>query len=170
VELVSNVSVALNAYFLDKGRWPSALSTPAAGGNGLLDKKAAVPLAANRLLSLSYNEDTRTLTGFDRFGVVTPWAMRVIKRLNKSNDSTATKIPPSDRELSKHILHYALDLDGDGITEANVGGETVKIRGNAAVWCIGAEGGDKNGDPWPYKEGKRKLTDVYSWTDKQVVQ
>ena len=173
VELVSNVATALNALFQEKNRWPTALANGAQGGDGRLDKNAAVPLA--KYMSLTTREtkvDGKTvkeLIGLDRCGIVTPWALKVIKRLGPTADATGVKVPPSGRRVEKHILHYALDLDGDGITEANVGGETKRIRANAVVWSIGPKGGDpeKDGDPWAYSQGKRR-DDIYSWSDKQV--
>ena len=172
-ELVSNVSTALNALFQQKNRWPQALVSNAGGGNGQLDDHAAAPLAVNKLLSLTYTEreedgrNIRVLSGLDRCGIITPWAAKVVKRASQGSNPLGAKVPPSGRTVRQHILHYALDLDGDGITEANVGGETIRIRTNAAVWCIGAEGGNE-GEPWPYSVGKRKGSDIYSWTDRQV--
>ena len=165
VELVSNVAVALNAMFQEKGRWPAALANKAQGGDGQLDKDAAVPLAKYMSLTTSGGK----LAGLDRFGIVTPWALKRIKRMGASENNSSVRVPPSNRTIEKHILHFALDLDGDGITEANVGGEMKRIRTNAAVWSIGAEGGDpsSDGNPWAYSKGKRR-GDIYSWSDKQV--
>ena len=173
VELVSNVSTALNVLFQQKNRWPQSLADNASGGNGQLNARAAASLAVNRLMALTYTEreedgqTVRVLSGLDRCGIVTPWAAKVIKRLGQGADPLSAKVPPSDRTVRQHILHYALDLDGDGITEANVGGETIRIRTNAAVWCIDASGGNE-GEPWPYSVGKSKGTDIYSWTERQV--
>ena len=64
--------------------------------------------------------------------------------------------------MRDHRLHYALDADGDGITEAVVGGESLRVRANVAVWCCGADGRIE-----PYTDGL-KSDDVYSWTRDQV--
>ena len=176
VELVSNTAVALNVLFQEKGRWPAVMATEASGGDGRLTARAAVPLAENNLMSLTakaHDENGRqvkTLTGLDRCGIVTPWAARVIKRLSSSAGALSAKVPPANRTVEKHILHFALDLDGDGITEAKVGGETIRVRANAVVWCIGIEGGDPSteGDPWPYSKGLRRGEDIYSWNAMQV--
>ena len=104
------------------------------------------------------------LAGHDRFGILTPQAQQAMKRLGK--DATlGTKIGKAT--IDDHILHYALDLDGDGkIIGANVGGESVNVRATAIVWCIGKSGGT-DGKPWPYTEGLRR-DDVYSWTPGQT--
>lgn len=158
-ELVSNVAVALTELFQQNGVWPRALASQG-GSDGQLDEKAARPLV--KYLSLTLKDDK--LAGNDRFGVVTPWATAVIK-------SKGTSAKLSDKigtaTIGDHRLHYALDLDGDGAIAANVGGETVKIRATAAVWCIGKDGGN-GGMPWPYKTGLRK-GDIYSWTPGQTV-
>ena len=167
-ERVYNALVALNALYLETGsHWPRVLLQH---NNGQLDERTAIPLAAK--LGLKCHKDKETgevdrLSGVDRCGVVTPWASRLIKRLDPARDPKSVPVPPAGRPVSKHVLYYAIDTDGDGITEASVGGEQVRVRASAAVWCIGPDGGDGNGDPWPYSVGVRK-GDLYSWTPKQT--
>ena len=159
-ELVSNVATALTALFQQEGAWPRRLARKAASGDGELDAETAYTLVAGTTKYLSLTTQGSRLAGLDRFGVVTPWATSVIKR--KGLSAALTDKVTGSTAVKDHVLHYALDLDGDGIIEANVGGESVKIRATAAVWCIGKDGGDK-GKPWPYAQG-RKAGDIYSWT------
>lgn len=164
-ELVRDTATALTALFQTEGNWPKRLATAASGGDGLLDENAALPLARGKYLSLSTDKpdspkNATKLVGADRFGVVTPWAAAVIKR--KGSSASASDSVSGAVTVRNHTLHYALDLTGQGVIEAKVGGETVKIRATAAVWSIGKSGGD-NGQPWPYSTGRRK-DDVYSWS------
>lgn len=166
-ELVSNVATALTALYQQEGNWPKRLARNGAT-DGRLDKDAALAFVSggsSKYLSLSVNEDRTKLVGHDRFGVLTPWGAAVVKALG---DKATTGSSVSDTStVDDHILHYALDLDGDGmILGADVGGEPVDVRATAIVWCIGKKGGDK-GKPWPYKKGL-KNGDVYSWTPGQT--
>ena len=160
-ELVSNAATALTALFQKEGAWPRRLASNGAT-DGLLDENNAVPLAKGGYFSLTTtgSGSNMKLAGNDRFGIVTPWAETVIKRRGTSaalGDAVGTAT------VKDHILHYALDLDGDGVIKgASVGGESVDIRATAAVWCVGKSGGD-GGRPWPYSVGRRK-DDVYSWS------
>lgn len=181
VELVSNVATALNAMFQEKGRWPAALLNGAHGNDGQLDRNAAVPLA--KYMSLTTREtkvDGKTvkeLIGLDRCGIVTPWALKVIKRAGADGDATGKRVP-SGGTVQDHILHYALDLDGDGITEASVGGVPVRVRANAIVWCCGVDGviapypygSGGGGDPTRNNGGSSggRGDDIYSWTPGQL--
>ena len=166
--VVSDAATALASIISDKGVWPERLEQEAKGGDGRLNEQVATVLIGKLALShqtqkSSAGTEKKVLTGADRFGVVTSWAAKVLKNPIASLKSP---VPPASRPVKDHVLHYALDLDGDGLTLANVGGERLEIRASAAVWCIGA-GGGKNGAIWPYSEGVRH-GDIYSWTPKQV--
>ena len=157
-ELVSNTATALTALFQDKGVWPRAMREKGAVG-GLLDADAAYPL--RNYMSLTVNEGR--LAGLDRFGIVTPAATKRIKAKG-SSASLSDKI--GNATIEQHILHFALDLDGDGIIEnVSVGGETLrKVRATAMVWFSPL---DTNGNEMPYSRGLRK-NGVYSWTQGQI--
>ena len=175
-ELVSNVATALTALFQAEGNWPKRL---AANGqvDGELDENAALPLAKKNFLSLTTvgSGDNLRLAGQDRFGIITPWAQAVVKR--KGTTASASDIVSGKSTIRDHTLHYALDLDGDGIIKgAMVGGKSVDIRATAAVWCGGKDGVIQ---PYPYAGGgslKKGETasggkfsdDVYSWTPGQT--
>ena len=163
-ELVSNTATALTALFQEEGVWPKKLASDGKS-DGRLNDRVCVALAKGRYFSLSYDANAEKLTGHDRFGIITPWGMNVVKRLGTKAEQSSKVTPNSTVE--DHVLYYALDLDGDGVIKgANVGGESVDVRATAIVWSIGKSGGN-NGKPWPYKQGRRK-DDIYSWTPAQT--
>jgi prepilin-type N-terminal cleavage/methylation domain-containing protein len=152
-ELVADTATALTALYQKNGAWPKALRK----GNAVdveLDADAALPLAKAGYMSLSMNNGK--LSGYDRFGVVSPWGAAHIKKRGVEA-SLSDKVGIGS--LQDHILHCALDLDGDGIIEgALVGGESVDIRATAAVWCCGKDGVIER-----YTAGLKK-DDAYSWS------
>lgn len=164
-ELVTNVATALTALFQKEGCWPPRLLADGKT-DGELDEKTALALAKGGYISMSTDNPgspryATKLTGHDRFGILTPWATALVKR--KGDRASESDKVEGKATIREHRLHYALDLDGDGIIEnASVGGEPVSVRATAIVWCIGKSGG-KSGKPWPYKEGLRR-DDVYSWS------
>ena len=156
-ELVADTATALTALYQKNGAWPKALRR----GNATdieLDQDAALPLAKAGYMSLSMNDGK--LSGYDRFGIVSPWATAHIKKRGVAA-SLSDKV--GGGSLQDHILHCALDLDGDGIIEgAMVGGEAVNIRATAAVWCCGKDGVIER-----YSAGLKK-DDAYSWSQGQT--
>ena len=160
-ELVAQVATALATLYQREGGWPKALAMQGKT-DGKLDEKAA--RALKEYYSLNF-DDNGNLMGYDRFGIVTPWAQDIIKRGGKGV-SLSTQVSTSKhgpQYIDDHILHYALDLDGDGIIEGvSVGGEAVDIRATAAVWCAG-----KDGYMEKYSKGL-KGDDVYSWAPGQT--
>lgn len=181
-ELVSNTATALNLLFQKDGRWPSALLNEAGSGAGRLTARAAACLAVKKYMSLTYDrvdkdgESYYTLSGLDRYGIVTPWATAALKQAGNGG-SESTKVP-SGGNVKDHQLYYALDKTGEGIVEANVGGVTVKVRANAIVWCAGLDGVLA---PYPYASGGsggagenrggaagKRSDDIYSWAPSQV--
>ena len=160
-ELVSNTATALTAIFQEQGVWPRALRVKGAAG-GQLDETAALPLASYMSLTTTGGDEGTRLAGLDRFGILTPEGTKHVKRRG-SSASTSDKV--AGGTLDKQILHFALDLDGDGIIEGvNVGGETINVRATAIVWYPGL---DKNGNDLSYSKGLRK-DGVYSWTKGQT--
>ena len=163
-EIVSNTATALATLFAKEGAWPQVLRENGKT-DGRLDKKVAYPLAKGGYMSLSWdgkkNGGDKELKGLDRFGIVTPWALAHIK---STGDSAAL----GDRivgnsTLQDHILHFALDLDGDGIIQgASVGGENVDVRATAIVWSVGPSGKLE-----AYSEGIMR-DGIYSWTKGQT--
>ena len=175
-ELVSNAATALTALFQQEGNWPKRMALNG-GSDGRLDKDVCKALALGKYFSLTTKGDGKDieLAGHDRFGILSPWGMAFVK--NRKNAQLNDKVS-SSATVQDHILHYALDLDGDGIIKgANVGGKSVDIRATAAVWCGGSDGVV---DPYPYSGGGgnekgsqsasrgRRSDDVYSWTPGQT--
>lgn len=159
-ELVSNTATALTAIFQEYGAWPRALRENGGGSDGLLDEIAALPLA--KYMSLSVSSDGTRLTGYDRLGIVSPWATAYIK--SHGTSANLGSAMPGGGYLRDHILHYAIDLDGDGVIRgASVGGEPVDVRATAIVWC-----GGRDGKIEMYSTGMRK-DDVHSWSFGQTV-
>lgn len=176
-ELVSNTATALAAIYQREGAWPRRILAKGAT-DGLLDEDVAYELAKRKALTLTYDSNKKKTTGLDRCGVVTPWAQDAIKSVGLGA-STATKVRTGGT-VKDHILHYAVDVDGDGKVEASVGGNHVTIRGVVAVWSCGMSGGEIS--PYPSKggsgSGKKgqsggggkdgRIKDIYSWVPSQV--
>lgn len=169
-ELVLNTSTALTALFQDKGYWPKSIFKGETGSFGemKLDGKAAFSLAKYNLMSLTIPKDNQgnivgdSLSGLDRCGVVDPWAMDAIKKVSASSSAKNLKVRTGGI-VDDHILRFAVDEDGDGITTVNVNGKTVDIRATACVWSCGPDGVFQ-----PYSK-MGKSDDVYSWTKGQEV-
>lgn len=158
-ELVSNAATALTAYFQAEGAWPKRIQN----GNGRLDKDQALVIARGYLSMSTDASDSRNakkLTGVDRFGVVTPWAQAVIRKLGVS--ATESSMVTGSSTVQDHILYYSVDLDGDGVISGselrNLEG-VEQIRATAAVWSCNAKGESPN----DYAKG-RKGDFVYSFT------
>ncbi len=147
-ELVHNVATALSSMYQREGFWPKGMEE-----QGVLDAQNALPLARGNYFPLNYNREQDRLIGLDRLGILDPWGAAVVKRKGASA-SLGDVYRGTDFD---HIVHYAVDMDGDGIVEADVGGESVKVRASAIVWCAG-----KDGKLEAYSIGARK-DDVYSW-------
>ena len=80
-ELVDNTATALTQLFQKEGAWPKALRSRGST-DGELDEKAAYPLAKGGYMTLT--TDGTKLSGYDKFGVITPWAQAVVKRRGSS--------------------------------------------------------------------------------------
>ncbi len=168
-ETVSNVATALNILLQRKGAWPKELLT-AYGSTGGMDgegkgcvEDVARVFAKNNLLGISYktSDGVITLQGSDRCGIVDPWAVAVLKRSLNNNQSTAV---PSGGTVKSHIIYYAIDTDLDGITEAKVCRDDIKVRASAIAWCAGADG--ELGESYS-KRSKANSDNVYSWRKNQ---
>lgn len=159
-ELVANVATALTAMFQEEGVWPKKLAADG-GSAGRLNEKVCLALAKGRYFSLTTDNDKTRLSGNDRFGIITPWAAAVVKRLGTKAELSS--LVSGKSTVEDHVLYYALDLDGDGVIKgADVGGESVDVRATAIVWSVGKSGG-KDGKPWPYHTGLKR-DDLYSWS------
>lgn len=158
-ELVANTATAMAALFQTEGAWPRVLRTNGAT-DGELDARAALPLAKGGYMTLTMNSTKTQVIGADRFGIITPWGANHVKRRGNSA-SLGDRV--GEGTLKDHILHYALDLDGDGIISgASVGGESVDVRANVIVWSVGPRGKVEG-----YSKGI-KNDGIYSWTKGQT--
>lgn len=151
-ELVKNVHTAMMAiYNENNGAWPRALIN--GQQRAVLDENAALPLAKY----LGLRTENGRLVGYDKFGILSPWATQVIKAKGNSAD-LGTKVP-SGGTIDTHRLGYAIDTEGTGkILNAQVGSGTLKVRATAMVWCGGKDGFVED----DFARGLRK-DDVYSW-------
>ena len=166
-ELVSNVATALEAVYQREGCWPRRILANGAS-DGLLDENVAYELAKRKVMTLTYKDSEKKTSGLDCCGVVTPWAQDAIKSAGQGAN-TGTRVQTGGT-VKDHVLHYAVDVDGDGYVNASVGGVSVNIRGSAAVWCCTPSGGKiaPYGSSGGTTGKKDRLGDIYSWTRDQV--
>ena len=165
-ELVSNAETALTMIFQEKKSWPKPIVDGMAQKQLNRDVCAAFVRHGDGLLGISYK--TADVDGVkrrvvdeqsvDRFGLIDPQAMAVVRR--DANASLSTRISTGGT-IADHILHYSVDLDGDGITDVIAGGRTVRVRATACVWAFGADGEES--------PSRTKGDDVYSWRPDQEV-
>ena len=162
VELVSNAQTALEVVMEKEGSWPRPILAEFQSGRGEMTREVGGALARRNALSLSYSTVRRPdgstgyeLTGNDRFCIVSPWALDVIKRKADASEST---LVPSGGTIADHRLRFAIDDNYDGFTDVTMsaGGKGgARVRASVCVWCCGADG----------KFGTQD--DVYSWTRDQ---
>ena len=172
-EVVSNAAAALATIFQTEMNWPKLLVN---NNNNQLDARTSHVFVRFKLLGLAYDtqsfdianrKGTIKLMGTDRCGIVDPWAAAILKRVNSAAEGSGTELKvDTGGTVKDHILWYAIDVDGDGITEASVNGTSVKVRAPACVWGAGADGvlGAYGG-----KRSKTAADDVYSWSRGQEV-
>ena len=160
-ELVSQAAQALViARQKNDNVWPSVLNGASGGGDGAgmgMLVGVAEKFAEYKLLSVAcrnWAKEDYTPIGVSRVGVVDPWAEAVLKRDSEAN--VGSKVP-SGGTVQDHIIYFAVDGDGDGITTASVGGQQVNVRAEAIAWCAGADGKIA-----PYSQRGRS-DDIYSW-------
>ena len=172
-EIVSNTATALGIIFQKEMGWPQLLLNYS--GRQLEAEPSHVFVRFNLLGlsydSKSYNATARTgtikLIGADRCGIVDPWAAAVLKRKTSSTekDGIDTKVETGGK-VKDHILWFAVDDDGDGITEVNIpNSPTIRVRAPACVWGAGADGVLGKYD----RRNKDADDDVYSWSRGQEV-
>lgn len=162
-ELVNNVADALTMIYQEEGCWPRRILA-AGNGEGEITAAIAYDIAKRGKMALtmdSQDAEKRETVGVDRMGIVTPWAQETIKAAGSSSIGDGTRVKTGGT-IGDHRLRFAVDTDGKGFVRANVGGESVTIRGSAAVWCCGMDGKLES-----YTKGLRS-DDTYSWGAGQV--
>jgi len=149
-DLVQQVAQALAAmHDNDNGQWPLRMAAVGETG-GKLDDLVSYQFVATGVRYLTLNASGGKLIGYDRFGVLDPWGMAIMKR--KGPKTTL-------KDVEDHLIWFAVDEDGDGVIEGvKVGGEAVTVRATAIAWC-----GGKDGKIEPYSKSHRS-DDVHSWT------
>lgn len=155
-ELVSQAAQALVILRQkNDNMWPSIVHNYGGGdsaGMGMV-KDVAKELAKRNLLAVAKDADNNPI-GISRCGVVDPWAEAVLKRNKSASEGSAV---PSGGTVKDHIIYFAVDDDGDGLTVASVGGQQVQVRAEAIAWSAGADGKIA-----PYTQRGRS-DDIYSW-------
>ena len=155
VEAIANAASALPILRQKNGNaWPKViLDYGGADGQGKgMVVDVAKKFAEKGLLGVSSDSSNNPI-GISRCGVVDPWAEAVLKR---QNADISTKVPAGGT-VQNHIIYFAVDTDGDGITEATVGGQNIKVRAEAIAWCAGADG------VIAAYANRSRSDDVYSW-------
>ena len=158
-ELVDNVYTALNTLLNNKGMWPKVVSAEGAGGNGRMRETMTKILLNNGLMSI-VSDGKGTLLGTDRYGIVDPWAEAVLKDRGAGLSRKVT----TGGTVEDHILYFAVDGDGDGITDVKLPGGSLRVRANVCVWSTGP-----NGVLDDYRQRGRS-DDIYSWSANQIVE
>lgn len=165
-QLVIDTATALKTvYGKNSNTWPKTVLTH---NNKQVDDKVAVVFARNGLMGLAFKTsgDDITLQGNDRCGIVDHWGVAALKKSNStqgSGDKSKKVGSGAGGTVEDHILWYAVDEDGDGVTEISAEGiGSLKVRAEACVWSAG-----KDGKVSPYTDGERS-DDVHSWSAGQV--
>lgn len=164
-EVVSNAATALSVMYTKLGVWPQSLfSSQKLNGYSLMGENVAKLFALHKLMSINATESKDrngrkqyTLKGSSRFGIVDPYAEKVLRRNSSASEGTAV---PGGGTIKDHILYFAVDQDGDGIVSKKEGA-IVDIRATAIVWSSGRDG--KLDDYAKYG----RSDDVYSWQKAQ---
>lgn len=159
-ETVSNAAAALGLLIQRDGKWPQEVRVNGGAdgeGKGMTVAVAKI-LGEKKLMGVTMRGEQPA--GTDRCGIVDPWGVAALKKSASAGEGTKV---PTGGTVRDHIIYYAVDLDDDGITEATVGGETVRVRATAIAWGAGADGKIA-----PLKERGRS-DDTYSWRRGQEV-
>ena len=162
-ELVSNVSTALASIFQKDGRWPEALVTANGSDDYRLGPRAGAVLARKNAMSLSCQKNSAghyELTGFDRFGVADPWAQATLRK--RKNASLSTRVSTGGT-VADHIIRFAIDVEGVGITQATVCGKTIRVRAPAVVWSTGPDG------KFDSLDNMGRSDDIFSFREGQII-
>lgn len=163
-ETVSNAATALASILTTEGSWPKALLQ-----NKRMNEQVARALARRNLMGVAYDPNKKkadgtqdyTPVGTDRFGIVDPWAVAVLKRKPSAGSGEAV---PTGGTVADHVLYFAIDQDGDGFVDAKENAPCSRVRATAIAWSAGADG--KLGEYG--KRSKENADDIYSWQKSQV--
>ena len=155
VEAVSQAAQGLVILRQKKnGVWPKEIKSYGGADGSGKGMVADVAKVFGEVNMLGVSMKGGNPVGASRCGVVDPWAEAVLKRSSQAN--IASRVP-SGGTVQDHIIYFAVDDDGDGVTAATVGGQQVNVRAEAIAWCAGADGVIA-----PYTQRGRS-DDIYSW-------
>jgi prepilin-type N-terminal cleavage/methylation domain-containing protein len=143
-ELVTNVSTALTIYISREGVWPKEILE----SGGVVNNEVCKVLQQARLLDVTTVKADGSINqnSPERFGLLSPWGQRMVKRNPKMTASLGS-LPP-DATLRKHMLQLRVDINLDGKIDSSDGqlgtlpGEGSIIRASAMVWACGPNGKD----------------------------
>ena len=147
-ELVSNVATALTIYIQREGVWPKEILD----SGGVVNNEVCKVLQQSKLLDVttvsisSAGVVTINQNSPERFGLLSPWGQRMVKRIPKTSASLGS-LPP-DAMLRRHMLQFRVDINLDGkidSSDAQLGaipGAGNVIRASAIVWSCGPNGKD----------------------------
>ena len=174
-ETVSNAAAALSMVLQKTGMWPADILAhqgdpgPNAKDNGSkgMTKEVAAIFAKYKLMGVTCKnwkevDGDYTPIGTDRYGIVDPWAVTVLKKGTQASEGSKV---PTGGTVASHIVYYAVDEDGDGIVgrgeSVSVCGSPVAVRASAIAWSAGADGVLSE-----YAQRGRS-DDVFSWRKAQ---
>ncbi len=145
-ELVSNVATALTIYIQREGTWPQEILT----SGGVVNNQVCKVLQQARLLDLTTvnikSDGTTPINqnSPERFGLLSPWGQRMLRRNPKMTASLGGL--PTDSQLLRHMLQFRVDIDYDGKIDSSdsmlgsIPGQGSVIRASAIVWSCGPNG------------------------------
>lgn len=164
-EIVSNAASALNIILQKNDAWPVRIANATDvddQGSLILSENVCPVFVKYGLLGLAAKKSTMGTgngyemdpTGPDRFGLLDSDGAAIMKKMGRNAQKA---------NIQAHYIRFAVDTDLDGVTEANVGGEMIKVRATAICWAAGPDGKVAPGK-------STKCDDVRSWQRAQVIQ
>ena len=171
-ETVSNVASSLTLMLQKKGRWPgdennALIAHHGKDGDGVGTVEIVAKVFKKYGMMGISTDGTGKLVGQDSCGIVDPWAQKVLKRIRATEGNGKDLKVPSGGTVRDHVIYYAVDEDLDGITEATVCGDKIKVRASAIAWSAGANG--RLGKGHRGARNKDNEDNVYSWRFDQEV-
>ena len=145
-EQVHELVTALVEVMQKDDAWPRPVLAEGGSGKGEVTPEVGGALAKRGALSLSYRETSDNgatryvLSGPDKFGVLDPWAEKVVRRKLKSGALSLDTKVPTGGTLRDHRYRFAVDGDYDGKVTVSGDGISATIRASAVVWGAGRDG------------------------------
>ena len=149
--LVSEATLAFTRYLQENRVWhPDILDHESIGMDEFvcfyLQKGGFMDLATYKELGRDPEDPKSKLSdvSVDRFGLLDPWAQRILKGRKPSSTTASTDAGLGNgRKFSHHRLQFRLDKDYDGFVDGSEGApQNVKVRASVLVWSRGPDGRD----------------------------